>query len=72
MTYHILERIQKQLASLEILHEGSEVNPYVTISFGIAFVDVAKSITSKELIAEADSALYQAKRLGRNRFFYQS
>ena len=43
----------------------------ITISIGVAtFPDHAESV--EELIALADNALYEAKRLGRNRLVYPS
>ncbi len=67
MAYGILERVQKQIANLEIAHTASEVSDYVTLSFGLVTVDNLKGISAKAIIEWADHALYQAKKLGRNR-----
>ncbi len=39
----------------------------VTVSIGVAAFIPSESSCAKDLIASADSALYSAKRLGRNR-----
>jgi diguanylate cyclase (GGDEF)-like protein len=45
--------------------EASGVRLRVTISIGVALLDPARN-TQAEVIAVADSALYEAKRRGRN------
>ena len=67
-TREILTRIQTQLAALEIPHDASEVNPYVTLSFGVAIVEERTKASPKALIKSADKALYHAKQQGRNQF----
>lgn len=51
---------------LKIEHERSEVNRWVTCSFGVASLIPAGNVTSKTLIDRSDKALYQAKANGRN------
>ncbi|MFD2972812.1 diguanylate cyclase [Peribacillus deserti] len=46
------------------MNTGEKIN--ITISIGIACFNESTSIPS-ELIADADKALYQAKRSGRNK-----
>lgn len=70
ITREILERIQTQLAALQIEHEASEVNTYVTLSFGAAILYGNQEVTVKSLIECADKALYQAKQQGRNQFCF--
>jgi len=53
------------LQTIEIKHEYSSVLPYVTMSIGIATTNHGAS-NIKELIQQADIALYQAKDKGRN------
>ena len=67
MVHTVLERIQQQIASLEIAHKTSDVSDYVTLSFGVVTVDKLKNLSAKAMIEWADHALYQAKQLGRNR-----
>mgnify|MGYP001794483835 CR=1 FL=1 len=65
----ILERIQAKIAALAIEHKASDVNAYVTLSFGVARLpERMQQTTPKALIESADRALYQAKQEGRNRF----
>jgi len=55
------------LLNKKILHEYSSVLPYVTISIGIATTTALDSVSNaSELIKQADIALYQAKKQGRN------
>jgi diguanylate cyclase (GGDEF)-like protein/PAS domain S-box-containing protein len=67
----IAERVREAVAGLEIPHAGNAPRQVVTISLGIA--GVRSSGLGKEkpdaaiLVMAADSALYEAKRSGRNR-----
>ena len=62
--YTVSERIRKTIESLRIKHEDNLI--HFTMSFGIASFQIEESPASDELIKRADSALYQAKKLGRN------
>jgi len=61
------EKIRAEIESLRIKHESSHINPYVTASIGVSTILPNLQITALQLIKEADLALYQAKRDGRNR-----
>jgi diguanylate cyclase (GGDEF)-like protein len=63
----VAEHIQLKIAALQLPHAGSLVSPYVTISLGVASIVPASESGPEILIAAADQALYQAKRLGRDR-----
>lgn len=63
----VAERIKQQIHQLQIEHEGSQVNPWVTLSCGLASTAHASPISPHELIEHADKALYEAKQSGRNR-----
>jgi diguanylate cyclase (GGDEF)-like protein len=63
----VAERIRSAVADLGIPHEGSTVAPVVTLSAGL-FVGVPEpNQQGTDFIAQADTALYQAKSRGRNR-----
>lgn len=61
------EKVRRNIESLKVAHNMSEVSEYVTVSVGVAAVRPAVNITPASLIASADGALYHAKRQGRNR-----
>lgn len=65
----LAETMRASIESLRIEHVNSRVSAYVTISAGVAcaFVDSQSPQAAASLIAAADSALYQAKKDGRNR-----
>jgi diguanylate cyclase (GGDEF)-like protein len=62
----VAERLRAAVAALRIDHSGSEELGVVTASFGVACADSSRR-SFEELTADADSALYRAKRAGRNR-----
>ncbi|HEC6213165.1 TPA: membrane-associated sensor domain-containing protein [Salmonella enterica subsp. enterica serovar Weltevreden] len=57
-------RIQEKIEQRAIKHSGSTVSPYVTVSVGIAKVDLTLSLD--ENIKKADKQLYVSKLNGRN------
>jgi len=63
----VAEHIQLKISALQLPHAGSQVSPYVTLSLGVASIVPASESGAEILIAAADQALYQAKRLGRDR-----
>ena len=63
----VAEKLRAGIESLEIAHSGSQVSPYVTISLGVAATVPTREASPDSLIQAADSALYEAKRQGRNR-----
>jgi diguanylate cyclase (GGDEF)-like protein len=60
----VAERIRKTIDSLRIKHADKLI--HFTMSFGIASFQAEEGTASDELIKRADSALYQAKKQGRN------
>jgi diguanylate cyclase (GGDEF)-like protein len=63
----IAEAARQAVAQLRIVHVKSETGGYVSISGGIAVLLRDRDISAQQLIMHADQALFQAKRLGRNR-----
>jgi diguanylate cyclase (GGDEF)-like protein len=61
----IAERIRRSVEKATIPNEGPGLFGIVTASFGVASASVGE-LTAAELIAVADTALYAAKRKGRN------
>jgi diguanylate cyclase (GGDEF)-like protein len=61
------EELRQAVETRAIPHPTSTVSPVVTISLGVAACIPADGIVSDSLMREADAALYQAKREGRNR-----
>lgn len=64
----VAENIQAAIKALNIPHSGSEVSDRVTVSMGISTCIPRESQKPDILIQEADTALYQAKQQGRDRF----
>jgi len=59
-------KLKEKMHRLEIPHEGSRVNEFVTLSFGVASMVPTKGSDPKSLIKDADDMLYLAKERGRN------
>ncbi|MGM0410979.1 MAG: diguanylate cyclase [Bacillota bacterium] len=65
----VAENIRKNIISLEIEHEKSEVAEFVTLSLGVNSSKIIGEVDQKrieEFIEKADKALYEAKENGRN------
>jgi diguanylate cyclase (GGDEF)-like protein len=63
---HVANMIQAGVRDLQIVHEGSAINDYVTLSLGVATITPTLDFSPTDLILKADKALYQAKAGGRN------
>jgi two-component system, cell cycle response regulator len=61
----LAEALRAQVEAAAFEHEGKRIP--VTISLGVAAFDPQAHATDVELVADADAALYEAKRGGRNR-----
>ena len=55
------------IRSLRLPHPDSVVAPHVTVSIGVAVARREEGGSGADLVARADSALYQAKAGGRDR-----
>lgn len=62
---HIAEEIRESVANLAIPHRGAPEG-IATLSMGIAHLPQDQQVTAQELIATGDTALYRAKRRGKN------
>jgi diguanylate cyclase (GGDEF)-like protein len=65
----VAELIRQAVKALAIDHSKSLVSPHITISLGVATVIPSAELSPLDLIASADRGLYQAKSLGRDRYF---
>jgi diguanylate cyclase (GGDEF)-like protein/PAS domain S-box-containing protein len=61
------EHLRQLISSLQIEHKSSDISDHVTISLGVATVTPPDKMSAAQLIEAADQALYNAKRLGRDR-----
>ena len=62
----VAEQIRERILALNLPHEASPVASYVTLSFGVSSSELASVSTPAELIRTSDTALYEAKRCGRD------
>jgi diguanylate cyclase (GGDEF)-like protein len=63
----VAEKLRQQIEELNLEHARSDVSNRVTISLGVASAIPERGSSPEQLIAAADRAGYEAKRLGRNR-----
>lgn len=63
------EKLRKRIASHHIVHRNEKVN--ISVSIGIAMFP-AHGSSGEVLLHKADQALYEAKRLGKNKVFVYS
>jgi diguanylate cyclase (GGDEF)-like protein len=61
----IAERMREEVATLEIPFDGKTLK--VNMSFGLACNSDTATLDPVRLVSQADAALYEAKRSGRNR-----
>jgi diguanylate cyclase (GGDEF)-like protein len=63
----IAERLRRMVEALEIPHGAKAPPGFVTISAGVAAISGESGKAAEALLEEADTALYEAKRSGKNR-----
>lgn len=64
---YITECIHKAVRMLRLVHAGSTVSPYITISLGVVSVIPSPNSSPAEMLTAADIGLYRAKAAGRDR-----
>ncbi len=65
--HDMAEHLRKEIMALDILHATSPTADVLTVSIGVAQLPDAAIHTEDDLFQAADTALYEAKRSGRNR-----
>ncbi|MGB5900637.1 MAG: CHASE2 domain-containing protein [Geitlerinemataceae cyanobacterium] len=66
----VAQLIQKEVQQLCIPHQSSQVSQFVTLSLGITRQIPHLDRSPEALLAATDRSLYQAKKLGRNTYFF--
>ncbi|MEO1094715.1 MAG: diguanylate cyclase [Cyanobacteria bacterium J06638_28] len=69
---HLAEQIRAKVEALQMVHSGSKVGKWVTLSLGVASCVPSAQTTPGGLIKAADQALYAAKANGRNQWKHQA
>jgi diguanylate cyclase (GGDEF)-like protein len=64
----VAESIRTQICQRRIVHKTSPIGAYITLSCGVATSSPLTYCDKDRLVNYADNALYEAKRLGRDRF----
>ncbi|WP_027179402.1 GGDEF domain-containing response regulator [Maridesulfovibrio bastinii] len=68
---YLVEDIRKKVEQLEIKHEFSPINPFLTISIGGVTLIPGVTNSAEVLIESADAMMYQAKRGGKNAVIWE-
>jgi diguanylate cyclase (GGDEF)-like protein/PAS domain S-box-containing protein len=63
----IAARLQQAVCDRNLPHKGSLIADRITLSIGVATLNPGEHVAAQKFIAMADSALYLAKKNGRNR-----
>ncbi|WP_057831525.1 diguanylate cyclase [Colwellia sp. TT2012] len=69
---NLAQRCMKKIRALAIPHQFSDTAEHVTISIGIATINVLPDVHATTLIKLADLALYQSKENGRDQYSFSS
>ena len=65
----VAQNIQQNIRRRKLVHTASEVSPYISLSMGISSIIPTSEVSPSFLFSQVDSALYQAKEAGRDRYF---
>lgn len=65
--FQLAEKIREAIKALQIAHPHSPVSQVMTVSVGVSSIVPREDCSPKTLIRMADNALYQAKKMGRDR-----
>ncbi len=65
---HTATRLAELVREEEIPHAASDVAPYITLSQGVVSIAPRQTMHLPDVLHSVDSALYEAKRTGRNRW----
>jgi len=63
------QNLQENIRKQKLVHSASEVSPYISLSMGISSIIPTPKVPLSFLVSQVDSALYQAKKAGRDRYF---
>ncbi len=64
---HVANQLLEAVRNEAIPHDKSETVSYVTMSFGVAAAHPSSGDNPDAMVGAADDALYEAKKMGRNR-----
>ena len=67
---HVAQQIRTAIKQLKLPAATEKVSKYATISLGVAGVIPSLEMSAKQLLNDADKALYEAKEKGRNQVFF--
>lgn len=67
---HLIEGLMKSIHKAKIPNPNSSINPFVTLSIGLATIFPKHKTHPKILIEKADKHLYHAKESGRNKIIH--
>jgi len=64
------EQVRLRIMALKIEHKGNDVAPFLTISIGLAYLEEVGEVKMETIIKYGDDALYKAKDMGRNSWYF--
>nr|MDJ0842961.1 diguanylate cyclase [Crocosphaera sp.] len=68
---HVAQQMRAAVKRLKLPSANQKVSEYVTISLGVAGIIPSQEMSLKQLLTEADQALYEAKEKGRDQAFFR-